>query len=195
MDKAVNGVTTSCHNRASLRTVPTTVVKQSTNPPQYLEDFVLYKSTPQTLSLQDTKKRDRKRDSCAIRHYLLFYLIVLLVSSAHLSKRTLPLPRLLWSADIVLVVTYPPFCSDLVLLFLLTLSTGVGTVMQFSYFSVISQFTHNTVQPYRNILTVAPPPPYTKLKVGKNSVYTRPTLFVGWKERLDPCELEVAPEL
>ena len=40
--------------------------------PQYLEDFVFYKSTPQTLSLQGTKKRDRKRDSCAIRHYLLF---------------------------------------------------------------------------------------------------------------------------
>ena len=33
MDKIVNGVTTSCHNCASLRTVPTTVVKQSTNPP------------------------------------------------------------------------------------------------------------------------------------------------------------------
>ena len=156
---------------------------------------MLNKSTPQTLSLQDTKKRDRKRDSCAIRHYLLFYFIVLLVSSAHLGKRTLSLPGILWSADIVLVVTYPPFCSDLVLLFLLTLSTGVGTVMQFSYFSVISQFTHNTVQPYRSILTVPPPPSYTKLKVGKNSVYTRPTLFVGWREGLDLCELENAPEL
>ena len=33
MDKAVNRVTTSCHNCASLRTVPTTVVKQSANPP------------------------------------------------------------------------------------------------------------------------------------------------------------------
>ena len=33
MDKAVNRVTTSCHHCASLRTVPTTVVKQSTNPP------------------------------------------------------------------------------------------------------------------------------------------------------------------
>ena len=26
------------------------------------------------------------------------------------------------------------------------------------------------------------PPPYTKLKLGKNSGYTRPTLFVGWGE-------------
>ena len=27
--------------------------------------------------------------------------------------------------------------------------------------------------------------PYTKLKLGKNSGYTRPTLFVGWGEGLD----------
>ena len=33
MDKAVDRVTTSCHQCASLRTVPTTLVKQSTNPP------------------------------------------------------------------------------------------------------------------------------------------------------------------
>ena len=33
MDKAVDRVTTSCHHCASLHTVPTTVVKQSTNPP------------------------------------------------------------------------------------------------------------------------------------------------------------------
>ena len=33
MDKAVDRVTTSSHHCASLRTVPTTVVKQSTNPP------------------------------------------------------------------------------------------------------------------------------------------------------------------
>ena len=38
------------------------------------------------------------------------------------------------------------------------------------------------------------PPPYTKLKLGKNSGYTRPTLFVGWGEGLDLYELENAPE-
>ena len=38
------------------------------------------------------------------------------------------------------------------------------------------------------------PPPYTKLKLGKNSGYTRPTLFVGWGEELDLYELENAPE-
>ena len=38
------------------------------------------------------------------------------------------------------------------------------------------------------------PPPYTKLKLGKNSGYTRLTLFVGWGEGLDLGELEKAPE-
>ena len=156
---------------------------------------MLYKSTPQTLSLQGTKKRDRKRDSCAIRHYLLFYFIVLLVSSAHLGKWTLSLPRLLWPADIVLVVTYPPFCSDLVLLFLLTLSTGVGTVMQFSYFSVISQFTHNTVHPYRNVLTVPPPPPYTKLKVEKKNRCTRVQHCLWGEERVGPVWIGKRPRI
>ena len=31
------------------------------------------------------------------------------------------------------------------------------------------------------------PPPYTKLKLGKNSGSTRPRLFVGWGEGLDLC--------
>ena len=39
------------------------------------------------------------------------------------------------------------------------------------------------------------PPPYTKLKLGKNSGYMRPTLFVGWGEQLDLCELENASEM
>ena len=32
--------------------------------------------------------------------------------------------------------------------------------------------------------------PYIKLKLGPNSWYTRPTLFVWWGEGLDLCELE-----
>ena len=51
-------------------------------------------------------------------------LLYRLVSCAHLGKWTLSLPRLLCSVDVVLVVTFPPFCSDRVLLFLLTLLTG-----------------------------------------------------------------------
>ena len=39
------------------------------------------------------------------------------------------------------------------------------------------------------------PPPYRKLKRGKNLGYTRPTLFVGWGEGLDLNELENAPEM
>ena len=38
-------------------------------------------------------------------------------------------------------------------------------------------------------------PPYTKLKLWKNSGYTHPTLFVGWGEGLGLCELENAPEM
>ena len=50
-------------------------------------------------------------------------LLYRLASCAHLGKRTLSLPRLLCSVDVV-VVTFPPFCSDRVLLFLLTLLTA-----------------------------------------------------------------------
>ena len=55
----------------------------------------------------------------------------------------------------------------------------LGTVLQYSYFSVISQFPLKTVYHFRNFIAVLPPPPYTKLKPGKNSRYTRQTLFVG----------------
>ena len=47
---------------------------------------------------------------------------------------------------------------------------------------------------FKIFLQFSLPPPYTKLKLGKNSGYTRPTLFVGWGEGLDLCELENAPE-
>ena len=46
------------------------------------------------------------------------------------------------------------------------------------------------VHPCEIFLQFSLPPPYTKLKLGKNSAYTRPTLFVGWGEGLDLCELE-----
>ena len=70
----------------------------------------------------------------------------------------------------------------------------LGTVLQYSYFSVISRFPLKRVHPFRNFLAVIPPPPYTKLKLGKNSGYTRPTLLVGWGEGLDLCEMENSPE-
>ena len=80
-------------------------------------------------------------------------------------------------------------------IFLQSCTKVLGTVLQYSYFSVISRFPLKTVHPFRNFLAVLPPPPYTKLKLGKNSGYTRPTLFVGWGEGLDLCELENAPEM
>ena len=50
-------------------------------------------------------------------------LLYRLVSRVHLGKRTQSLPRLLCSVDVV--VTFPPLCSDRVVLFLITLLTGV----------------------------------------------------------------------
>ena len=69
-----------------------------------------------------------------------------------------------------------------------------GTVLQYSYFSFISWFPLKTVHLFEIFLEVSFPPPYTKLKLWKNSGYARPTLFVGWGEGLDLCELENAPE-
>ena len=43
----------------------------------------------------------------------------------------------------------------------------LGTVLQYSYFCVISRFPLKAVERYRNFLAVLPPPPYTKLKLGK----------------------------
>ena len=43
----------------------------------------------------------------------------------------------------------------------------LGTVLQYSYFSVMSRFPLTRVHPFRNFLAVLPPPPYTKLKLGK----------------------------
>ena len=72
----------------------------------------------------------------------------------------------------------------------------LGTVLQYSYFSVTSRFPLKIVHPSASeiFLQFSLPPTYTKLKLGKKSGYTRPTLFVGWGERLDLCELENAPE-
>ena len=55
----------------------------------------------------------------------------------HLGKQTLSLPRLLCSVDVV-VVTFPPFCSDRVVLFLITLLTGVVAAVKTN--SLVKQF-------------------------------------------------------
>ena len=68
------------------------------------------------------------------------------------------------------------------------------TVLQYSYFSVISWFRLKQCILFEIFLRLSLPPPYTKLKLGENSGYTRPTFFVWWGEGLDLCELENAPE-
>ena len=62
-------------------------------------------------------------------------------------------------------------------------------------FSVISGFLHKKVHPFRNFLQFSLPPPYAKSKLGTNSGYMRPTLFVGWGEGLGLCKLENALEM
>ena len=44
----------------------------------------------------------------------------------------------------------------------------LGTVLQYSYFNVISRFPLKAVHPFRKFLAVLPPPTYTKLKLEKN---------------------------
>ena len=73
----------------------------------------------------------------------------------------------------------------------------LGTVLQYSFFSVISRFPLKTVHPFRKFLPVLPPPthPVQSWNSKKNSGYTRPILFVAWGEGLDLCESENAPEM
>ena len=47
---------------------------------------------------------------------------------------------------------------------------------------------------FRNFLQLSLSPPYAKLKLGKKSGYTSPTLFVGGREGLDLYDLENATE-
>ena len=70
----------------------------------------------------------------------------------------------------------------------------LGTVLQYSYLSVISRFPLKTVHPFRKFLPVLPPPTLYKVEK-KNSGDTRPTLFVARGEGLDLCESENAPEM
>ena len=64
-------------------------------------------------------------------------------------------------------------------------SLETKTVVQYSYFSVISRFPSKQCTLFEIFLQFSLPQPYTKLKLGKNSGYTRPTLlgwtYVNWK--------------
>ena len=71
------------------------------------------------------------------------------------------------------------------------------TVMQYSYFSVISGFPHKTVHPFRNFLAVLPPPTLYKVETRKKNLYTRATeseseeseRFHFFRPRLRLCRL------
>lgn len=54
----------------------------------------------------------------------------------------------------------------------------LGTVRQYSLFSVSSGCLYNAVHPFRNFLAVLPPPPYTMLKLVKKILDTH--VQQGW---------------
>ena len=67
------------------------------------------------------------------------------------------------------------FCSIAAIL-----AKTLGTVMQYSWFSVISGCPYKTVQPFKKYLAVLPRHTRYKVETENNSGYTRPSLFVGW---------------
>lgn len=67
------------------------------------------------------------------------------------------------------------FCSIAAIL-----AKTLGTVMQYSWFSVISGCPYKTVQPFKKYLAVLPRHTLYKVETENNSGYTRPSLFVGW---------------
>ena len=70
----------------------------------------------------------------------------------------------------------------------------LGTVLQYSYFSVTSRFPLKTVHHFRNSLAVLPSPPYTKLKLGKKFWIQASNIVCGVRGGGDLCELENAQE-
>ena len=61
--------------------------------------------------------------------------------------------------------------------------------MQYSYFSVISEFSHKKSASFSNVSAVLPPPTLYKVETRKKMLDTRvQQLFVGWGEGLGPCE-------
>ena len=76
-------------------------------------------------------------------------------------------------------------------IFLQSCTKVLGTVLQYSYFSVISRFPLKTVHPFWKFLEVLPPPTLYKVE-------TRKKFWIdasNWGEGLDLCELENAPEM
>ena len=70
----------------------------------------------------------------------------------------------------------------------------LGTVLQYSYFSVISRFPLKTMHPFQNFLAVLPPPTLYKVETLKK-FWIHESNIGGWGEGLGLCELENAPEM
>ena len=70
----------------------------------------------------------------------------------------------------------------------------LGTVLQYSYISVISRFPLKTMHPFQNFLAVLPPPTLYKVETLKK-FWIHESNIVGWGEGLGLCELENAPEM
>jgi len=61
-----------------------------------------------------------------------------------------------------------------------------GTVLQYSYFSVISRFPLKTVHPFRNFLAVLPPPTLYKIEMGKKLLIHASKIVCGVREGVGP---------
>ena len=70
----------------------------------------------------------------------------------------------------------------------------LGTVLRYSYFSVICRFPLKTVHPFRNFLAVLPPPTLYKVETRKKVWMHASNIVCGVREGLDLCELENTPE-
>ena len=70
----------------------------------------------------------------------------------------------------------------------------LGTILQYSYFSVISRFPFKTVHPFRNILAVLPSPTLFKVETRKKFWIQRSNIVCVVRGGFDRCELENAPE-
>ena len=70
----------------------------------------------------------------------------------------------------------------------------LGTVLQYSYISVISRFPLKTMHPFQNFLAVLPRPTLYKVETLKK-LWIHESNIVGWGEGLGLCELENAPEM
>ena len=76
---------------------------------------------------------------------------------------------------------------------LLSWTKVLGTVLQYSYFSVISRFPLKTVHPFRNFLAVLPPPTLYKVETRKNFRVHASNIVCGVREGVGPLWIGKRP--